>query len=327
MVSRQRVRVGFDIGGTKLAAIALDQDGKEIGRDRCPVPRDYGGTVDTLAAMTARWSPAGGTRSVGIALPGMIGAAGELIRVVNLPWLEGKPLRTDLEQLLGQPVAIANDANCFALSEAMDGAAAGAAVVFGVILGTGVGGGIVVGGRVIAGANAIAGEWGHNPLPGAEALPGPAPVCGCGRTGCIEAWLNGAALARDYRVRAGLEFEVDAAEVARRAEAGQEAARMTLARYQQRLAASLAGIINILDPDVIVLGGGLATIPSLYQRVPELWSRHCVARQPATRLARARFGPESGLRGAAWLGGAAWGNVNRGGRGWDTRRFDGDIDP
>ena len=299
------IRIGFDVGGSKVAAIALDERGVELGRDRCPVPRDYRGTLDALLAMTGTLArPHGGPEtagSVGIAVPGMIGAGGELVRVVNLPWLEGTPLRADLLGALGRPVAIANDANCFALSEAIDGAAAGAAVVFGVILGTGVGGGIVVDGKVIAGANAIAGEWGHNPLPDAGA--GPPAVCGCGRVGCIEAWLNGAALARDYRASSGR--DASAAEVARLAAAGDGDAVAAIGRYERRLAMALAGIINILDPDVIVLGGGLASIASLYARVPALWRERCVAPEPRTRLVRARFGPESGLRGAAWLGASA----------------------
>jgi fructokinase len=301
VTGKEGVRIGFDIGGSKLAVIALDHDGAELARDRRPVPRNYPETLEALVAMTAQCERTHGVaRSVGIALPGMIGAGGELVSVVNLPWLECRPLRLDLQRRLGKPVAIANDANCFALSEAIDGAAAGAAVVVGVILGTGVGGGIVVGGRIIAGANAIAGEWGHNPLP--EMGTGAAQVCGCGRIGCIETWLNGAALARDYRAGAGLGPEVDAVEVVRRAVAGERQARAAMARFEQRLAAALAGIINILDPDVIVLGGGLASIDSLYRQVPKLWSRFCVAPQPKTRLVRARFGPESGLRGAAWLG-------------------------
>ena len=295
------IRIGFDIGGSKLAAIALDEHGVEVGRDRCPVPRDYRGTLDALVGMSGALAHGpGGDWSVGIALPGMIGAAGELVRVVNLPWLEGRPLRTDLQAALARPVAIANDANCFALSEAVDGAAAGAAVVFGVILGTGVGGGIVVDGRVIAGANAIAGEWGHNPMPEAGRGSGPPERCGCGRTGCIESWLNGGALARDYLQGGGR--EISAAEVARLAEAGDDRAAAAIRRFEQRLAVALAGIVNILDPDVIVLGGGLASIASLYARVPELWRALCVAPEPTTRLVPARFGPESGLRGAAWLG-------------------------
>jgi fructokinase len=300
------IRIGFDIGGSKLAAVALDEQGAELGRDRCPVPRDYRGTLDALIGMSealARSHGGGVAASVGIALPGMIGATGELVRVVNLPWLEGTPLRADLQHALGRPVAIANDANCFALSEATDGAAAGAAVVFGVILGTGVGGGIVVDGKMIVGANAIAGEWGHNPLPGVGADAGSPQTCGCGRVGCIETWLNGAALARDYRGSTGR--EADAAEVARRALAGDRDARAAIARFEQRLAVALAAIINILDPEVIVLGGGLAAIGSLYSRVPALWRSCCVAPGPKTRLVRARFGPESGLRGAAWLGASA----------------------
>jgi fructokinase len=295
------IHVGFDIGGSKLAAVALDRQGTEVGRDRCAVPHDYGGTVDALVAMTESLARAHGPAiSVGIGIPGMIGAAGELVRVVNLPWLEGRPLRADLRRAIGRPVAIANDANCFTLSEATDGAAAGARVVFGVILGTGVGGGIVVDGRVIAGANAIAGEWGHNPLP-VTAEAGPPQTCGCGRSGCIESWLNGAALARDFQATTGR--AVDAAEVARLAQAGDPDAQTAIGRYEQRLALALAGIINILDPDVIVLGGGLASIASIYARVPVLWRGLCVPAEPRNRLLRARFGPESGLRGAAWLGG------------------------
>jgi fructokinase len=266
------------------------------------VPRDYRDTLDALIEMTGALADThGAARSAGIALPGMIGAAGELVRVVNLPWLEGRPLRADLQRALGLPVALGNDANCFALSEATDGAAAGASVVFGVILGTGVGGGIVVDGRVIAGANAIAGEWGHNPLPETDA--GPPQLCGCGRTGCIETWLNGAALARDHEERTGR--ALDAAAIARLAEAGDADAQAAIARFAQRLARALAVIINILDPDVIVLGGGLASIESLYVQVPQLWSQFCVAPRPRTRLVRAQFGPESGLRGAAWLGASA----------------------
>jgi fructokinase len=296
------IRIGFDIGGSKLAAIALDEQGAELGRDRQKVPRDYRGTLDALTHMAEALGH-GAARSVGIALPGMIGAAGELVRVVNLPWLEGRPLRADLEQALGLRVAIANDANCFALSEAIDGAAAGAAVVFGVILGTGVGGGIVVDGKVLAGANAIAGEWGHNPLPEAGRDAAPLQVCGCGRVGCIETWLNGAALTRDYLASTGR--DEDAAEVARLAEADDGDAKAVIARFEQRLARALASIVNILDPDVIVLGGGLASIASIYARVPALWRSFCVAAEPKTRLVPARFGPESGLRGAAWLGGSA----------------------
>jgi fructokinase len=298
---KRMIRIGFDIGGSKLAALAMDGDGRQVARARQDVPRTYAATIETIVATVADFEGAHGpAAAVGIAMPGLIGGDGALIRVVNLPWLEGRPLRSDLARALGKPVAIANDANCFALSEAIDGVAAGAGVVFGAILGTGVGGGIVVGGRPLPGINAIAGEWGHNPLPGIAAADGPPVVCGCGRTGCIETWVNGRALARDYRVVAGR--ELGASEIARLAEGGDVAAVSALARYQRRLASALAGVVNLLDPDVIVLGGGLSAIRSLYAEVPKLWAPLIVAPEPRTRLVPARFGPESGLRGAAWLG-------------------------
>jgi fructokinase len=296
------IRIGFDIGGSKLAAIALGDEGRELARVRQEVPRSYAATIEAIGAVVAGFErDHGPAAALGIAMPGLIGADGALLRVVNLPWLEGRPLRTDLARTLGRPVAIANDANCFALSEAIDGVAAGASVVFGAILGTGVGGGIVIERKPIAGANAIAGEWGHNPLPGTDAADGPPVVCGCSRTGCIESWLNGAALARDYQNVAGR--KIGGPEIARLAEQGDSAARAALARYQRRLATALAGIVNILDPEAIVLGGGLSAIRSLYTEVPKLWAPLVVAPEPRTRLLPARFGPESGLRGAAWLGG------------------------
>jgi fructokinase len=297
------IRIGFDIGGSKLAALAMDGDGRELARVRQDVPQSYAATLEAVRGVVADFERGHGpARSVGIAMPGLIGGDGALIRAVNLPWLEGRPLRSDLARALGKSVAIANDANCFALSEAIDGAAAGASVVFGAVLGTGVGGAIVIERKPIAGANAIAGEWGHNPLPATEAADGPPLVCGCGRKGCIESWLNGAALARDYRNVAGR--ELGGPEIARLAEQGDDAARAAIARYQRRLAMALAGIINILDPEVIVLGGGLSSINSLYAEVPKLWASMIVAPDPQTSLVPARFGPESGLRGAAWLGGA-----------------------
>lgn len=297
------IRIGFDVGGSKIAAIVLDPQGRELARRRRAVPRDYEGVVAALIELCDELRLGHGpAHSVGIAMPGQIDADGALLRVVNLPWLERRPLRADLAQALGTPVAIANDANCFALSEAIDGAAAGADVVFGATLGTGVGGGIVIGRRPLTGANAIAGEWGHNPLPETHPDDGPPQGCACGRTGCVETWLNGAALARDYRNVAGR--EIAAPEVALLAEQGEAAARAALARYRRRLAVALAGIINILDPDVVVLGGGLSAIASLYAEVPKLWAPLVVAPEPGTRLVPARFGPESGLRGAAWLGGS-----------------------
>jgi fructokinase len=294
------IRIGFDIGGSKIAALALGPEGRELARARQDVPRDYPGTLGALRRMVEAlaWAhgPAG---SIGIAMPGLIGADGAPIRAVNLRWLEGRPLRADLEQALGLPVAVANDANCFALSEATDGAAAGAAVVFGATLGTGVGGGIVVGGRPLVGANAIAGEWGHNPLPRPDPAFGPPVACGCGRLGCVETWLNGAALARDYARITGRALE--GPEITRLAAAGDAPAVATVDAYARRLAVALAAVVNLLDPDVIVLGGGLSSLAGLYDQVPRLWAPLVVAPEPKTRLVPARFGAESGLRGAAWL--------------------------
>jgi fructokinase len=294
------IRIGVDIGGSKIAALALDAGGRELARRRQEVPRDYAGLVGALLQIVEALVQAHGpAASIGIAMPGLIGADGTPIRAVNLPWLAGRPLRRDLQQALGLPVAVGNDANCFALSEAVDGAAAGAAVVFGATLGTGVGGGIVIDRRPLVGANAIAGEWGHNPLPLPDAAGGPPARCGCGRLGCVESWLNGAALARDYARIAGRAAEGPA--IAQLAAAGDELARAAIDAYAQRLAVALAGVINLLDPEVIVLGGGLSSLPSLYELVPKLWAPLIVAPEPGTRLLAARFGAESGLRGAAWL--------------------------
>ena len=293
------MHIGFDIGGTKLAAIGLDDGGQERARLRRPVPKSFEGVVDAVAEMVTELA-SGGVRAptVGVSLPGVITRDGEIGMIVNLPWLEGRPLRQALEARLGCPVALANDANCFALSEATDGAAAGAEVVFGVILGTGVGGGLIVRGEVVVGANATAGEWGHNPWP----TPGDSGVpCACGRfaQGCVETWLNGAALARDYTALGG--GEATAEEIGARAVAGEAQAADTVARYAGRLAQALAAVINVVDPDVIVLGGGLSEIAALYRMVPAAWGAHASVAQPKTRLVRARFGPESGLRGAARL--------------------------
>ena len=293
------MRIGFDIGGTKLAAIGLDDDGVERARLRRPVPESFDGVVDAVTEMVAELATAGvHAPGVGVSLPGIITRDGEISMIVNLPWLEGRPLRQTLEARLGCPVALANDANCFALSEATDGAGAGVEVVFGVILGTGVGGGLVVRGEPLVGANANAGEWGHNPWP----TPGGAGVpCACGRfaQGCVETWLNGAALARDYAALGG--GQATATEIGKRAAAGEALAADAVARYAERLAQALASVINLLDPDVIVLGGGLSEIDALYHLAPAGWGAHANVARPTTRLVRARYGPESGLRGAAWL--------------------------
>ncbi|MPZ44549.1 MAG: ROK family protein [Betaproteobacteria bacterium] len=293
--------IGLDLGGTKTEIIALGPDGAELLRHRIPTPQgDYDATLDAIVHLVREAERELGTHAtVGIGTPGAISAATGFIKNSNSTCLNGRPLKADLEARLGRTLRIANDANCFALSEAVDGAAAGAKVVFGVILGTGVGGGIVVDGKILTGANAIAGEWGHNPLPVLDAAELPGPACYCGRSGCIETWLSGPGLARDYRQATGRVLE--AREIAERAtqDAQCEAA---LARYEERLARALAQVVNILDPDVIVLGGGLSNIERLYRNVPRLWARHVFSDTIATRLTRNRHGDSSGVRGAAWLG-------------------------
>lgn len=300
MAESAGMRIGVDIGGTKIFAVILDEKGREQARYRADIPRDYSATIkiisETVAQLESQARPAA---LIGISMPGVINGAGEPMLVANLPWLQGKPFRSDLERLFDRPVHISNDANCFALSEATDGAAVGATVVFGAILGTGVGAGLVVNGRVLAGANATAGEWGHNPLPWREASDGGEITCGCGQTGCIETWLNGAALSRDYLSLAGRQAKPE--EISRLAGGDDEHARRAIALYETRLARALAAAINFLDPDVIVLGGGLSAIPSLYTEVPRLWSRYTSSGAMATRLVEAKYGPHSGVRGAAWL--------------------------
>jgi fructokinase len=232
-------------------------------------------------------------------MPGAISPATGLVKNSNSVCLNGQRFDRDLERLLRRPLRIANDANCFALSEATDGAAAGAEVVFGVILGTGTGGGVAVRGAILAGANAIAGEWGHNPLPWPHPEELPGPPCYCGKSGCIETYLSGPGLARDFRAAGGR--SISALEIGAQAESGDEYADAVLARYEDRLARGLASVINILDPDVIVVGGGLSNIKRLYTEVPRLWSQYVFSDTIATQLVQARFGDSSGVRGAAWL--------------------------
>jgi len=293
------MRIGIDLGGTKIAAVALKTDGTQLADFHALVPHSYAGTRDLLLKAVSDLEAASGqtASAVGLSMPGAITATGEVLRAVNLPWMVQQPLKTDLAEQLGRPVGVANDANCFALSEAYDGAAAGADAVFGVILGTGVGGGLVVNGRALAGANAIAGEWGHNPLPWRKRGDGPTARCGCGRMGCIESWLNGSALARDHARLSGQ--NLDAPAVVERAVAGDAHARHAMERYHDRLARALASIVNLVDPDVIVLGGGLSDVTSLYDKVPPRMDHYTQVAAPATRLVRARHGPASGMRGAA----------------------------
>jgi fructokinase len=295
------MRIGIDLGGTKIEGIALADDGREIDRRRIAAPRgSYDDTIGAVVALVGAIETAAGERgSIGIGIPGAISPATGLIKNANSTWLIGHPLDQDLARTLGRPVRLANDANCFALSEATDGAAAGASIVFGVIIGTGTGGGVVIDGRIRAGANAIAGEWGHNPLPAPADDERPGPPCYCGRSGCIETFLSGPALARDYAALGG--DDVAAVAVAARADAGEARATAALDRYERRFARAIASVINMIDPDVIVLGGGLSNIARLYRRVPALWTPHVFSDRVATTLVRARHGDASGVRGAAWL--------------------------
>jgi fructokinase len=294
------MRIGIDVGGTKIEGIALDPDGRELRRLRIAAPRDdYAQTVSAITSVVHTLErETGATGSVGLGIPGAPSPSTGVVKNANSTWLIGRALGPDLEVALDRPVRLANDANCFALSEAIDGAAAGAEVVFGVIVGTGCGGGIVVGQRVLTGPNAIAGEWGHNPMPAPAGDEWPGPPCYCGRTGCIETFLSGPGLVRDYRSSGGP--PTGAAEIARRAGAGDALASAVLARYEERLARALTAVMNLLDPDVIVFGGGLSNIERLYTNVPPLL-RPFGGEAPRTRLVRARFGDSSGVRGAAWL--------------------------
>jgi len=310
------MRIGIDLGGTKIEGIALDDGGDVRVRRRMASPRgDYGRTVSALADLVAAIEVELGTRgTVGVGIPGAISSASGLVKNANSTWLNGQPLASDLSRLLDRPVRFANDANCFALSEAVDGAAAGAPVVFGVIIGTGTGGGVVVHGRVLQGANRIAGEWGHNPLPAPRRDEWPGPACYCGRTGCIETFLSGPGLARDYvqtarqslaqhddRSAAAASEGISASEIVARAGAGDRPALACLERYEDRMARGLAAVINVLDPDVVVLGGGLSNIERLYESVPRIWGRYIFSDVVTTRLVRPRHGDSSGVRGAAWL--------------------------
>jgi fructokinase len=300
-VEDPRFRVGIDLGGTKIEGIALARDGSIPVRLRVPTPRDdYDGTIQAIVALVRRIEQAlGASAPVGIGMPGAISPATGLVKNANSVWLNGRPLAEDLEARLGRSIRLANDANCFALSEASDGAAGGCACVFGVIVGTGTGGGVAVNGRVLTGPNAVAGEWGHNPLPWPEDDERPGPACYCGLRGCIETFLSGPGMAADHERATGQ--ALDAASIAARAEAGDDRARATLDRYEGRMARALASVINLLDPDAIVLGGGMSNIARLYENVPRLWGRHVFSDRVATRLLPPRHGDSSGVRGAAWL--------------------------
>lgn len=285
-------KIGVDLGGTKIEVAVFGADGRETLRKRVPTPQTgYEAVVDAVATLVRE----AGEGTVGVGIPGALSPVTGLVKNANSTRLIGKPFKQDLERALGREVRIMNDANCFALSEAVDGAGAGADVVFGVILGTGVGGGVVVRGEVLTGPNAIAGEWGHNPLP----LPTPADLplrtCYCRRSGCIEAYISGPSFSRDHEQATGERLSPE--EIVRR---GSEA---TLARYEERLARALGTIINVIDPDVVVLGGGMSNVQRIYDQVPKIWGRYIFSDHVATRLVRAMHGDSSGVRGAAWLWG------------------------
>ena len=295
------MRLGIDLGGTKIEIIALDTDGSELLRRRVATPQgDYRATLQAVAGLVATAESELGRRgSVGIGIPGAESLPGGRIKNANSTCLIGQPLRADLQALLGREVRLANDANCFALSEAIDGSGRDAETVFGIILGTGVGGGIVIRRHVLAGANSIAGEWGHNPLPALQPDDLPTPPCYCGRLGCIETYLSGPGLAADHARHTGV--QLDARRIAQGAEQGDAACEATLQHYEERLGRALAGVINILDPQVIVLGGGLSNLARLYRNLPARCAPHVFSDSIATRFLPPTYGDSSGVRGAAWL--------------------------
>lgn len=293
------LRMGVDVGGTKIEAVLLAAEGAELDRARVPTPQDYAATLaaitELVCALETKWGPA----TVGVGMPGAIVPATELVKNANREWLNGRPFQRDLERQLDRRVRCANDADCFAISEAHDGAGGGAPVVFAAILGTGCGAGLVVDGRLRAGANGVAGEWGHNALPWPTDEEYPGPACYCGKHGCLEMWLAGPALAADHQRATGVELAP--ATIAERAAGGEAAACATLERYTSRLGRGLATVVNLLDPDVIVLGGGLSNVDALYPRLPTAIAHHVFGGECRTPVRRALHGAASGVRGAAWL--------------------------
>ena len=295
-----RMRIGIDLGGTKIEALALANDGRDVARIRVPTPRGYEESLDAMTGLVTEVERVAGERgTVGVGIPGAIVPATGLVKNANSVWLNGQPLGRDLERRLGRQVRLTNDANCFALSEATDGAAAGADVVFGVILGTGVGGGIVIGGRVIDGANLVAGEWGHNTLPWMLPDEYPGPDCYCGKHGCIEAFLSGPAFEREYAECT--QHSLKAPDILAAAQSGEHEATAAFARYHDRLARAFASVINLLDPDVIVLGGGMSNLPGLAETTTALLPKYVFSDSVVTRITRNKHGDSSGVRGAAWL--------------------------
>lgn len=297
------MRIGIDLGGTKIEIIALDDSGDELFRKRVPTPaNDYAQILNTIAELVKQAEQQSNQPgSIGIGTPGAISPASGLLRNSNSVCLNNQPVKQDLEKILQREIRIANDANCFALSEATDGAAQGMSIVFGVIVGTGTGAGVVVNGKVLTGPNAIAGEWGHNPLPWPEDNERPGPDCYCGKQGCIETFLSGPGLSRAYQQQTTKKLTAE--EIVSIAEQGDEMAETVLQDYEDRMARSLAHVINILDPEVIVLGGGMSNIKRLYTNVPAKWGQYVFSDAVASRLVAPRYGDSSGVRGAAWLWG------------------------
>ncbi|HEY4114974.1 MAG TPA: ROK family protein [Rhizomicrobium sp.] len=295
------MRIGVDLGGTKIEVIALADDGGVLLRERVSTPRTgYDDTVRAMVSLVlAAEAKLGRRGSVGIALPGTISAETGLVKNANSTNLIGHPLDKDLAAALGHPVRVANDANCFTLSEAGDGAAAGHEIVFGIIAGTGVGGGVCVRGHVLTGAHAIAGEWGHNPLPGPREDERPGPTCYCGRAGCIESWCSGPAVMAQYERATGRRLM--ATEIADAAERGEADAARVICDWLDRFARSIATVVNLLDPDVIVMGGGLSKIDALYRELPARVERYAFHPEGPTKIVRNMHGDSSGVRGAAWL--------------------------
>ncbi|HRD27099.1 MAG TPA: ROK family protein [Caulobacter sp.] len=295
------IRIGVDIGGTKVEAAALAADGSFVARVRQPNPGGYEAFLEVVRDVVLEAGRQAGVRgaSVGCGAPGSISPKTGLMRNANSVWMNGRPMREDLARVLGQPVRLENDANCFALSEATDGAAAGARVVFGAILGTGCGGGVVVDGRTLEGRNGVGGEWGHSPLPWSSKSEHQAHRCWCGRVDCLETWTSGSAFVADYREASGRTR--DGAAIVAAARAGETAAAEALDRYVDRLGRALASLCNLLDPDVIVLGGGMSNVDELYERVPPVVAHYIFSDTFETPIRQAKHGDSSGVRGAAWL--------------------------
>lgn len=295
------MRIGIDLGGTKIEALAIDNQGVELARHRIDTPRDdYDATIMAIVGLVDRLEEqTGKTGTVGAGIPGSFSRITGLIKNANSTWLNGRSLDRDLATALGREVRLANDANCFAVSEAMDGAAAGKHVVFGVILGTGCGGGVAIAGRVHEGPNGVAGEWGHNPLPWQRPEEYPGPACYCGKRGCMEMWVSGTGIALDYRTVTGRARTTQ--EIVSEFEAGDREATAAVERFEDRLARGLAQVINILDPDVIVIGGGVSRVPHIYEALPKKLPAYVFGGEASTPVLPAVFGDSSGVRGAAWL--------------------------